>query len=367
MKSWHDKPVVLVADDDESIRVLLRAALGKEFEVVVCASGDEAWARILDEDAIPVQGIVADFMMPGLTGLEVLKQAGEFIPQVARILITASERVSDFTAAVNEARVHRFISKPLRVKDLPQLVWGALREVELETENHRLISELKDSNEQLTNALIQVRDHEQLLEEEVAERTLELKQAIADLEQLALHDGLTGLYNHRHFQDLLSVEVSRARRHEEPLSLLFLDVDYFKNYNDTHGHPAGDELLRGLARLLVKAKEGCLPSRASDVVARYGGEEFVVILPNTSSSGALIRAERLRALIEKATFRGEGEQPDGALTVSIGTSTFPDNSSDEASLISRADEALYQAKREGRNRVISADEVALAKKLQANM
>jgi len=352
MPSASQRPVALVVDDDDGVRSLLRAALKREFDVVVCASGDEAWTLLHADDAPAIDVVVADFMMPGMTGMDLLQKLGDDQPHIARVLITASDRVQDLTSAVNDARVHRFISKPLRVKELSQLVWGALREVQLEAENIRLIDELQTTNQQLQAALKQVKDHERLLEEEVQQRTLELKEAIAELEQLALRDGLTGLYNHRHFQDLLSAEMSRAQRHQEPLSLLFLDVDHFKSFNDTNGHPMGDRLLKRLGKLLINM-QGPTPSRRkSDIVARYGGEEFVVILPNTDAAGALVRAERLRSLVEGTNFEGGSAQPMGRVTVSVGVSAYPLHAETKAELIAAADEALYAAKGQGRNQVV---------------
>jgi diguanylate cyclase (GGDEF)-like protein len=194
------------------------------------------------------------------------------------------------------------------------------------------------------------------LEQEVLERTRELSAAVAELEQLALRDGLTGLYNHRYFQEYLDMELSRARRHAHALSLLFIDVDQFKLYNDRHGHPAGDRLLRRLSDLLIGGRESGTPvgKRKSDVVARYGGEEFVMVLPETELAGAAIKAERLRAAIAGQPFEHAAEQPNGCVSVSIGVATFPLHAAERQGLIDAADRALYRAKHEGRNRVCAA-------------
>src|SRR6185436_4638575 len=142
----------------------------------------------------------------------------------------------------------------------------AIREAWLEAENARLVTELAHKNEELN----QINGR---LEVEVRERTNELHEAIQKLEELALRDGLTGLFNHRFLQEALDAELSRARRHGHPVSLLFIDLDHFKQYNDHHGHPAGDRLLKRVADVLVGGRNSGLPvqARASDIVARYGG------------------------------------------------------------------------------------------------
>lgn len=164
----------------------------------------------------------------------------------------------------------------------------------------------------------------------------------------AITDGLTGLYNHRFFRERLEIEIERTGRYNHSLSLILLDVDHFKHYNDTHGHPQGDELLRELADLLQKS------IRKSDLACRYGGEEFVLILPETGKETALSLAERIRKAISEHPFPFKETQPMGALTVSIGVSTFPIDSNGIDGLIKKADDALYNAKTEGRNRVVGA-------------
>lgn len=187
--------------------------------------------------------------------------------------------------------------------------------------------------------------HTQRLEEEIRARTSDLEEANRRLEALAVTDGLTGLFNRRRFEEVLSLEVRRAQRLGTPLSLLMIDVDHFKVYNDTHGHPAGDEVLRRLA-LLVKERV-----RSTDIACRYGGEEFAVILPGTSRTDALILANDLRLIVESHPFEDEETQPGGCLTISIGVATYPSDAGDEIALVRAADQALYLAKQGGRNRV----------------
>jgi len=174
-----------------------------------------------------------------------------------------------------------------------------------------------------------------------------LQQAHAELKRQATRDGLTGLHNHVEFQRLLLDEVSRSRRYHHPLSLMLLDVDHFKEVNDTFGHPSGDDVLRHLAKVL---EEQCRPA---DHIARYGGEEFTVILPEIEHAGAMASAERIRrAVAEQSVPLINGKK--AIITVSIGVATFPNHADSAEVLIKRADTAMYLAKQAGRNLCISA-------------
>ncbi len=168
------------------------------------------------------------------------------------------------------------------------------------------------------------------------------------LAELALTDPLTQLRNRRYFEDFLRSELARIARYGGECSVAMLDVDHFKNYNDTLGHPAGDEVLRQLAVVLVREM------RVSDVVARYGGEEFGLILVNTDRPEALRVIERLHRLIHDHPFPREDVQPGRQLTVSTGIASCPEDAADYEGLIHRADEALYAAKAAGRNRIHAA-------------
>jgi len=171
------------------------------------------------------------------------------------------------------------------------------------------------------------------------------------MEQISLTDELTGLFNYRYFKRRLENELLRARRYGHSLSLILFDVDFFKNYNDLHGHPAGDKALKNIAKLLR------LSTRKSDIPVRYGGEEFCVILPEENKEGAHLFAERLRKSIETTAFPGEEDQPGGKLTISLGVSTYPIDAGTIQDLIDKADSALYTAKGTGRNRTCIAAEI----------
>lgn len=179
----------------------------------------------------------------------------------------------------------------------------------------------------------------------------ELERANQRLEKLSMLDGLTGIPNHRHFQERLDMEWRRARREKKPLALLMIDIDFFKLLNDAKGHQAGDECLRQVAQALTK----CL-RRPGDVVARYGGEEFAAILPGLDLGTGKILAERARAAVEDLGIAHPVSSVSRFITVSVGlASMLPDQMNTSDSLIAAADKALYRAKRSGRNRVEAAE------------
>ncbi len=163
--------------------------------------------------------------------------------------------------------------------------------------------------------------------------------------KLAITDGLTGLFNHRHMQQRLAEEVARAERFGHPVSVLMIDIDRFKRFNGTYGHQAGDRVLAAIARLIRET------IRATDVPARYGGEELAVILPQTSLVNACGLAERLRVAVEGLKFQPRRATHPVRVTISVGVATYPDHAAGTAELIDGADQALFQAKRDGRNLV----------------
>ena len=166
-----------------------------------------------------------------------------------------------------------------------------------------------------------------------------------ELKNLANVDELTGLYNHRYFQEFLQKSIDEADKKKQEVSLLFMDIDYFKNFNDINGHQAGDLLLKEISQIL----KYCI--RDTDAVARYGGEEFAVILPNTTEKNALKIGERIRSSIQSTYFKGQENQPDKNITISIGVSSYPKRAISKHQLINTADDALYRAKSFNRNRV----------------
>ncbi len=203
-------------------------------------------------------------------------------------------------------------------------------------------------NEAKTNALS--RSIRRVMQRQKLEN--DIKKSLEKMEKLAIRDGLTGVYNRHHFKDVIKKEYKKAQRHVQPLSCIMLDLDHFKNTNDTHGHQFGDAVLVQAAKIMKKLV------RDTDFVARYGGEEFFIILPNTELNGAYILAERMRLAFANNIFKKDDISE--IVTVSIGVSTAADeNIVSEYDLIANADKALYQAKWRGRNNVCSYEETTI--------
>ena len=167
-------------------------------------------------------------------------------------------------------------------------------------------------------------------------------------QQLAITDGLTKLYNHRYFQDCLKDELVRAKRFRRPLSLIIIDIDHFKHFNDTYGHQQGDNVLKEIAHLLQKNV------RSIETVSRYGGEEFTIILPETDLEEGREIAERLRSKVENNEFSITKVNAQEKITISLGVSSFPSAAENQVDLIRNADQALYRAKDSGRNQAVVA-------------
>jgi len=174
---------------------------------------------------------------------------------------------------------------------------------------------------------------------------LEMRAMRSALHDQAFTDALTGLPNRRYLEQFMLGELERVRRYGQRCSIAMIDIDHFKNYNDTLGHVAGDRILQEVARQMTKEL------RTADVLARYGGEEFALVMPSTAQEEAVIAVERMRQLLESHPFPREEVQPGGQLTVSAGVATSPEDGIDFGQVIDAADAAMYRAKRAGRNRV----------------
>jgi diguanylate cyclase (GGDEF)-like protein len=190
--------------------------------------------------------------------------------------------------------------------------------------------------------------------EELAAANEALLEKNKQLEELSITDSLTGLYNRSHLMETLAGEIARSRRHNRAFTLLIMDIDHFKSYNDSYGHLAGDEALRRTGLLLKESIRSC------DYAARYGGEEFILILPETGAEEGLETAERVRKQIAEKEMGDDGNSL--KVTVSVGVASFPRDGEDSHSLMKRADAALYEAKRRGRNRVVLSGEIRKKKR-----
>lgn len=317
MTSTKNMPI-LVVDDEESVRMVLAQVLQEDgYSVTEAASAEQALELMNNETFCLV---ITDIVMPGMTGIELLKKIKQLYPETQVIIMTSYASLDTAITALRYGAYDYFF-KPFKDIELVSATTArAIEKVRLVKENQRLIEELNTKNQKLSKVN-------------------------SVLKNLACRDGLTGIFNHRYFQDSLEAELNRAGRHAGNFSLVFLDVDHFKQYNDKNGHQQGDKVLRKLAQILAKS------IRKPDILARYGGEEFVIILPETPKASARIYGEKVRRGVEKYPFPGKETQPGGNLTISIGISTFPEDGRDRYSLIEYADQALYQAKKGGRNRV----------------
>jgi len=171
------------------------------------------------------------------------------------------------------------------------------------------------------------------------------KKHIENLKDMVNIDGLTDLYNHRYFYDSLSAQISASKKDGADLSLLFIDIDNFKYYNDLYGHPKGDEVLRIISKIIKETVQ------SNALVARYGGEEFTILFPNTCEALAIKEAEKLRKAVQAHHFEGQENLPGSCLTISVGVSTFPSKAKTDTELLKNADEACYRAKFLYKNRV----------------
>ncbi len=297
-----ERSSILVVDDEEIMRGFLRDVLvGEDYQVDVAPTGEEAVDKVSRKR---YDLVITDIKMPGIDGMGVLEQVKEFNPTTEVVVMTGYASLESAVESMKMGAAD-YITKPFNIDQIRIVVAKTL-------ERRRLKQKAQDEE---------------------------------FYKHLSRTDGLTDLYNQRFFHKLLESEISRAKRFRQSLCLLMLDIDNFKVYNDTNGHPAGDQALKRLAWILNKSVRSC------DIVARYGGEEFVVIAPQTDLEGGKILATRLNRLVREAKFVKEEVLPQGRLTVSIGVASFPDQASDKRNLIERSDQALYQAKAGGRDKV----------------
>jgi|GEM_PF-302789 len=323
-------PILVVDDEPENLQAFKLNFQG-DFTIHTAESGLQA-LEMLKEREYAV--LVSDQRMPGMTGVELLQKTVADYPQLVRIVLTGFTDHSSLIDAINYARIYQYITKPWKAEELSITLKRAIERYAVEVHNRRLTEALRRSKEEV--------------EEQLRRSMRDLKRANERLRKLATSDGLTGLYNHRYFQERWRREIKRARRYSEPLSLMIIDVDHFKTYNDTLGHPQGDALLREMANLLVASV------REVDLVARYGGDEFVIVLPKAPKEAAMALGERIRARVEAHEFPNRSVLPRGHLSTSIGVATFPEDGSGPSEVIQAADDGLYVAKKAGRNTVAEA-------------
>lgn len=273
----------------------------------------------------------------GITLLLILVAVGALTLGLSRLVIRPVQSLSEMAGHLGAGRLDHRVSVHTRDE------LGQLGEV-FNTTADELASYTRDLEQK-----VRERSHEIVEANQQLEQTNKrLAEANRRLEEVATTDGLTGLANKSHWMSRLEFEVLRARRGGHKLGLLMLDVDHFKHFNDTQGHLAGDKLLADLAAILRANL------RATDIPGRFGGEEFGMILLDTGRRQAVRAAEKIRKAVARTDFPGQEQQPNGNLTVSIGVAELTDDLPDPDTLIERADQALYRAKHQGRNRVEAA-------------
>jgi len=319
---------ILIVDDSLSSRRLNKVLLesGGFTDILFAQSATEAF-KVLDERCEngrqAVDLILMDIVMPDVDGIEacyMIKQNKDTL-DIPIIMVTSKTEKEELQLAFAAGAVD-YITKPLNRIELLA----------------RVRSALKFKNE------IDCRKAREL---ELLEVTRQMEAANETLYNLTLRDGLTGVGNRRHFDDVLTHELSRSKREKNPLSLLMIDIDFFKLYNDTYGHLQGDDCLCMVALTAQNTLK-----RPGDCLTRYGGEEFSIILPNTNSVGAYEIAEQIRVAIENLQIPHVASKCKDTVTISIGVSSFkPGEDASPTDLIKQADQALYQAKETGRNRV----------------
>lgn len=304
-------PRVLVVEDSAAQADWLGKVLAREgYQVQVARDGSEAIRRVRSD---PPDLVLLDMILPDMDGLEVLRilkagTDGEFVP----IILLSVKADLDSRVAGLRIGADDFLAKPFADAEIQARSAAMLR-----------IKSLQD----------------------------QLRAAKAQLEKLSVTDGLTGLYNHRHFEERLHEEFRRGHRYSDPVALIMLDLDHFKSINDRFGHPFGDRVLRGTAELLSTS------IRDPDICARYGGEEFAIILPKAQLQGALVVAERIHREMGRKSYPVHSDPPgaqgaDVRVTASLGIAFYPSREvTTPEALVKFADEALYRAKSEGRDAI----------------
>ena len=293
---------ILIVDDEPINIKALQLVLGDEHNLVFATTGEMALEMAANDPQPDL--ILMDIVMPGLDGFEVCERLknNARTRDIPVVFLTARWETSEEARGLELGAVD-YIRKPFS----PPIIKARIR-------NH-----------------------------------LELKKTRDLLENLSTLDGLTNIPNRRRFDEIFAHEWNRAVRNKSPLSLLFIDIDHFKNYNDCYGHLAGDDCLKSVARILQSSL-----GRAADFLARFGGEEFIILLPDTRENGCRYLAEAIRNAVEKLNIEHKASPVADHITVSIGAVTCADVANcDRDQLLEHADRLLYQAKHEGRNRVTS--------------
>jgi diguanylate cyclase (GGDEF)-like protein len=320
---------LIVDDDPDTCRLLSQLLRRAGYEDLLTAGSALEAYKLLGLEIGPapdpeVDLILMDVTMPGIDGVEASAQIKQVdrMADVPLIMVTGLTDPELIRSAF-DAGATDFVTKPFERIELLARVRSALR--------------LKEET-----------DRRKAREAELLEVTHQLQEANDLLRRISLQDGLTGVSNRRHFDETLPAEWRRAERDKDPVSLIMIDIDHFKAFNDGYGHLKGDDCLRAVAGGIQKVVH-----RPGDLVARYGGEEFAVLLPGTDTTGALSVAEVLRSTVEGLQLEHAHSESGRFVTISAGVATtIPHAGGTPIDLIAAADAALYDAKSGGRNRVV---------------
>jgi len=344
-----------VVDDEELNLDLLERSLRRKYDVLSATTAEQALELLRTINRGEISMVVSDYRMPGMNGAELLAETIKTHPDARRVIITGYADTDNLIQSVNGGRIHYIITKPWKHQELHQVLDQLMHGYELERENRRLLGDLRGVNDELrAKQTVLTRDMDEQ-GRDLLGATRELERIGRELDVLSFKDALTGLYNHRAFQERLREELARARRYGKPMALLYTDIDNLSALNRELGYQIGDEILRRVADLLSAVDSGSRV-RASDVVARYGGEEFAVLLPETDTEGARVKANRLRDAVAQATFPG-GQN----VTLSVGLAAFPEHGKSAEDMVRCAEAALQAAKRGGRNQVHTYSSAAVRK------
>jgi len=322
---------LLIVDDETIVRTILSSMIkGWDYEVILAANGEEAWTLLqtIHEPVI----LLVDWIMSGMDGIELCKKIkqSEKARSAHVIMLTVKSEIEDMVVGF-AAGADDFLSKPVDPRELSSRLSVGRRILKYKYELEQRNSILQAT----TKAM------EKIMEE--------LNVANEKLRILSMLDEVTGIPNRRSLEDYLAREWGYALRKGEPLTLIMVDADFFKLYNDTYGHQAGDECLRKVASVLNNNI-----TRSGDLVARYGGEEFIVALRNTDTLDGQKVGEYLRQRVEGLGIPHSASEIAPYVTISLGVATMvPETNHCQSALIEKADQALYQAKNSGRNRWVA--------------
>lgn len=318
--------VVLLVDDQEIIAEGIRKMLESEDDIAFhyCPDPTDAIEKATE---IHATIILQDMVMPDVDGMTLVRffRANTDTSDIPIIVLSSKEDPEIKSDAFSNGANDYLVKLPSKI-ELIARIRSHSKHYLMKIERDATFLALKEMQNQL-------------------------EASNAELQRLSSIDGLTELANRRSFDKMLDNELGRAKREQTELSLIMIDIDFFKPFNDTYGHQGGDDCLKKVASTIGGAAQ-----RPADLAARYGGEEFAFILPLTDTNGALLIGEKLRSAVEELQIPHEGSKVKSTVTISLGCATIaPDRDAKPEELIERADKALYHAKENGRNKVVSAE------------